>query len=124
MRRDFGEETALKIMSDKLRGKPQSAVYQLTNAELAVLRDQLAVWTVKMSQVLAGLVGDLDKTQEIISGVIALPEGERMSLAASANVILDNGEIPPHREFAAFILSNYSDQLHVEDEIKRRESLQ
>ena len=124
MERTFSDNVALKVMKDKLRGKPQTAVYDLTNAELAVLRSQLASWTISMSQVLAELVGDMDETQNIIRDVIKLPEEERVRLADSANTILDRGEIPPHKEFAAFILSNHSDELHIEAEIQRRESLQ
>jgi hypothetical protein len=124
MRRDFGEETALKIMNDKLRGKSREAVYELSNAELTVLRDNLENWTVGMSQVLANAVGDLDETQSIIRDTIKLPEPERVKLAESAAATLDRGEVPPHQEFAAYILANNSNQLHIEDEIKRRESLQ
>lgn len=124
MERTFADNVALKIMANKLRGRPQEAIYELTDAELAILGAQLPLWTVSMGQVLANAVGDLDETQRIVSEVIALSELERGELAASANQTLDSGEVPPHREFAAFILSNHSDELYIAAEIARRESLQ
>jgi len=123
MRRDFSEETALKIMNAKLRGKSQNAVYELSDAELAVLRNALEYWTVGMSQVLAEKIGDMDKTQKLIRDTIKLPESERVRLANNASASFDLGEIPSHPEFAAFILSNHSDQIHIEEEIKRRERI-
>lgn len=124
MKKSFSETVALKIMNDKLRGKPREAVYELTDAELAVLRESLEYWTVGMSQILANAVGDMTESETIIKGLFKLPEPERVKLAEAASATLDRGDIPSHREFAAYILSNHSDQLHIADEIARRESLQ
>ncbi len=120
---DFSENTALKIMNTKLRGKPQSAVYELSDAELSLLRGQLENWTIGMSQVLANRIGDLEQTQRVMSETIILPENKRTTLATLAGEKLEAGEIPPNAAFAAFILANHSDQLHIEKEINRRSNL-
>jgi len=123
MERNFAETTALKIMNNKLRGKPKEVVYELSDAELAVLRSALEFWTVGMSQVLANRIG-LAESQHMIKHVLALPEEKRVALANSASKALEENETPDDADFAAFILSNHADQLLIEDEIKRRESLQ
>lgn len=123
MKRDFAETAALQIMNDKLRGKSREAVYELTDAELSVLSAALNHWTVGMSQILAARIG-LDKAERIIKHVLALPEDKRIALARSASDALDTGEIPDEADFAAYILSNHSDELTINEEIKRRESLQ
>ncbi|MHA7871743.1 MAG: hypothetical protein ACX939_05270 [Hyphococcus sp.] len=122
MRSDFAETTALKIMNTKLRGICREAVYELSDAELAILRDQLKTWTVGMSQILATQIGVVE-SQQLIHETLKLSEVERIQLARDANASLERDETPSHEEFAAYILSNHSDQLHVEAEIKRRESL-
>lgn len=109
-------------MNTKLRGKPQNAVYALSDAELSVLRNALEFWTVGMSQVLADRIG-LDESQRMIEHVLKLPEEKRIALARSASDALDIGETPDDADFAAYILSNHSDQLHIEAEITRRECI-
>lgn len=123
MKRDFAETTALEIMNTKLRGKSREAVYELTDAELSVLSAALNHWTIGMSQILADRIG-LKKAARIIKHVLALPEDKRIALARSASDALDTGEIPDEADFAAYILSNHSDELTINEEIKRRESLQ
>lgn len=123
MKRDFAETAALEIMNTKLRGKSREAVYELSDAELSVLSAALNHWTIGMSQILADRIG-LKKAARIIKHVLALPEDKRIALAHSASDALDTGEIPDEADFAAYILSNHSDELTINEEIKRRESLQ
>ncbi len=122
MQKDFGEDTALKIMNEKLRGKSQDAVYELTDAELAILRNSFTNWTVCLSQILASRIG-MEKTKRMIQHVVTLPEDQRVAMATSAGKALDNDEVPDEADFAAYILCNHSDQILIESEIGRRENL-
>lgn len=121
---EFVEDTALQILQSKLYGRNAEAVCELSNAELALLRTQLETWVVKLAQVFADRVGDVDRAQDIMTDMIGRPVKVRAALAQQAAKTLEAGDIPPPREFAAFILANASDQFHIEDEISRRERLQ
>ncbi len=122
MHRDFGEDTAIKIMNTKLQGKPRDAVYKLTDAELAILKNTFTAWTVCLSQILANRIG-ADQTKRMIQQVVVLPENQRVAMAQSAGKALDNEEVPDEADFAAYILCNHTDQLLIESEIQRRETL-
>ena len=122
MLKDFGENTALKIMNEKLRGKPPEAVYELTDSELAILQNTFTTWTVCLSQILANRIG-ADQTKRMIQHVVALPEDQRVAMAQSAGKALECEEIPDEADFAAYILCNHSDQLLIESEIERRDNL-
>lgn len=121
---EFVEDTTLKILQSKLYGRGVEAVHELSNVELALVRNQLETWVVKLAQAFADRIGDLDRAQAIINDMMSRPLTVRARLAQDAAKILEAGDMPRPREFAAFILANASDQFHIEDEITRRERLQ
>ena len=122
MRKDFAEDTALRIINSKLRGQPQETVYELSDAELAVLRNALSHWVACLSNILTQRIG-ADQTKRMIQQVVALPEDQRVAMAQSAGKALECEEVPDEADFAAYILCNHSDQLLIESEIERRENL-